>query len=183
MPTFGPGTLQLGETGTPIDVSCLVNSMRIAMSKDQGDDTTKLCGTVKPGKITYTYALSGNIDIDPEDPAGVFVTSQSVPGTQVPFTYTPNTEEGTTATGTVIIDPLDFGGDEYGVDMTSDLEWAIVGKPTYTPGGGADAQRTGFRQLVVNGRRAQPQVVDQPGDGETVEYDDMTTSHDVAAVS
>ena len=80
MPKFGPGTLKLGETGAEIDCSCLVNSFTIAMTKDQGDDTTKLCGTVKPGAITYTYAATGNLDIDTDDPAGIFFLSQTNPG-------------------------------------------------------------------------------------------------------
>lgn len=152
MPVFGPGTLQIGETGAPIDVSCLVNSMRITASKDESDSTTKLCGTVKPGKITYTYSLTGNIDVDSEDPAGIFALSQAEPGTQVPFTFTPNTDAETTASGTLVIDPLDFGADEYGDDMTSDLEFTLVGAPTYVfPTETPLAVANRFQPLVVNG--------------------------------
>jgi hypothetical protein len=164
MPVFGPGTLQIGEVGSEIEASCLVNSLRIAMSKDEGDSTTKLCGTVRPGKITYTYALSGNVDVDSESADGLFALSQSAPGSQQPFTFTPNTEAGTTATGTLVIDPLDFGADEYGDDMTSDFEFALVGKPTYTyPDETPEALAArGFSQLVVNGRDAKPEPVAQP---------------------
>lgn len=152
MPTFGPGTLTIGETGSEIDASCMVNSLRIAMSKDEGDSTTKLCGTVKPGKVTYTYALSGNIDTDTDDAAGLFAMTQTAAGTEQPFVFTPNEADGTTATGTVIIDPLDFGGDEYGDDMNSDFEWAIVGPPTYTFGD--DPEPETFARKVQNGRPA-----------------------------
>lgn len=150
MPVFGPGTLQIGEVGSEIDVSCFVNSMRITASKDESDSTTKLCGTVKPGKITYTYSLTGNLDIDSEDPDGFFALSQAAPGTQVPFTFTPNTPTETTASGTVVIDPLDFGADEYGDDMTSDIEFTIVGAPTYEFPDAAPAVKR-FAPLVVNG--------------------------------
>jgi hypothetical protein len=132
---LGPGELTIGATGTPIDVSCLVNNATITMSKDEGDSTTKLCGTVVPGTVTYTYALSGNVDTDISDPAGLFALSQSAPGTVQDFTFTPSTEAGTTASGQLVIDPLDFGGDESGQIMTSDFEFSVVGKPTYAIGG------------------------------------------------
>lgn len=152
MPQFGPGTLSIGATGSEIDVECLINGARIAMSKDEGDSTTKLCGTVKPGKVTYTYALSGNIDVDSSDPAGIFALSQASPGTEQPFIFTPSTVGETSAAGTLVLDPLDFGADEYGADMTSDFEFSLVGAPVYTfpavdPG-------TQSAPLVVNGRQA-----------------------------
>lgn len=132
---LGPGTLSIGATGTPIDVSCLVNNATISMSKDEGDSVTKLCGTVVPGAVTYTYALSGNVDIDISDPAGLFALSQEHAGEQQEFTFVPSTEAGTEAAGMLVIDPLDFGGDETGQTMTSDFEFSIVGAPTYTIGG------------------------------------------------
>lgn len=152
MPTFGPGTFQVGEVGSEIDSSCLVNSLRITMSKDEGDSTTKLCGTVKPGKITYTYSLSGNIDVDSETAAGLFALSQDAAGTEQPFTFTPSTAGETTASGTLVIDPLDFGADEFGDDMTSDFEWTLVGKPTYVyPDETPDALVSSFSRQVQNG--------------------------------
>lgn len=131
---LGPGVLTIGATGTPIDVSCLVNNAVIAADKDEGDATTKLCGDVRPGSTTYTYALSGNMDTDIADEAGFFALSQSAPGTQQDFTFTPSTAAGTTATGVLTIDPLDFGADESGADLTSDFEFTIIGTPEYTYG-------------------------------------------------
>lgn len=133
---FGPGTLQLGETGSEIDASCLVNSLTITNDVDEGDSVTKLCGTVQPGARTYTYHLEGNLDTDQDVGAdGLFALSQVAKGTEVKFTFTPNTEEGTSVAGIVIIDPMDFGADEYGAWMASDITWALVGDPTYTWGG------------------------------------------------
>jgi len=143
---LGPGTLEIGATGTEIDVSCLVNNAVIAADKDQGDSTTKLCGTVKPGPVTYAYTLSGNMDTDIADEAGFFALSQSAAGTELGFTFTPNTDAGTVATGTLIVDPLDFGADESGADMTSDFEFSIVGAPAYTFAGVAAVEATTARQ-------------------------------------
>jgi hypothetical protein len=132
---LGPGSLTIGETGTPIDVSCLVNNAVIAADKDEGDSTTKLCGTVRPGAVSYTYSLSGNLDTDIGEDTGFFALSQDHAGEQMDFTFTPNTDAGTVATGKLVVDPLDFGGDTTGETMTSDFEFSIVGKPTYAYGG------------------------------------------------
>ena len=134
---LGPGTLTIGETGTPIDVSCLVNNAVISADKSQGDSTTKLCGTVKPGAVTYEYSLGGNMDTDVADAAGFFALSQEHPGEEFDYVFTPSTEAGTAAAGTLIVDPLDFGGDTTGETMTSDFEFTLVGAPTYTWGGTA----------------------------------------------
>ncbi|HXJ64918.1 MAG TPA: hypothetical protein VNN79_14275, partial [Actinomycetota bacterium] len=76
--------------------------------------------------------------------------TQSAPGSEQKFTYTPSTEDGTTAAGTLILDPMAFGSDTYGADMNSDVEWTMVGAPTYTPGtGGAGTSK--FQRTVTNG--------------------------------
>lgn len=171
MPKFGPGELKIGATGSEIDAACFVNSFTIAMTKDQAEDTTKLCGNVVPGAITYTYAASGNLDIDSDDPDGLFALSQANPGAQVPFTFTPNTDAGTSVAGTLILDPMDFGGDTYGADMTSDVEWALVGEPTYTfPAAAPGTSR--FAPTVRNGRRAPvttATVIEAPADAQPTE--------------
>ena len=133
MPVFGPGVLKIGATGSEIDASCLVNSARITMTKDQGESQTKLCGTVKAGSTQYSYEFTGNIDIDTETgPDGLFALSQDAAGTEQAYTFTPNSADEATATGTLIIDPLDFGADAYGDTMNSDFTWSLTGKPTYT---------------------------------------------------
>lgn len=134
MPNLGPGTLRIGPSGTEIDASCLVNNARIETTKDQDDPKYKLCGTATPGKITYTYALSGNVDTDTETASGLFAFSQNHAGEQVPFVFIPNTTAGTSAAGTIVMDPLDFGGDDYGAPLDSDFEFSVIGKPTYTYG-------------------------------------------------
>jgi hypothetical protein len=140
MPVLGPGTLTIGATGTEIDVSCLVNGARITPTKNEGDETQKLCGTKVPGSITYTAKLSGNVDIDPDaGAAGLFALSWAQPGSEQDFVFVPNTAEGTSAAGTLIIDPLDFGADKYGDTLTSDFEFTISGDVTYTYAGGATA--------------------------------------------
>lgn len=132
MVNLGPGTLKIGPAGTEIDISCQINNVRISADKTQDDPKTKLCGTVTPGKITYDYSISGNMDTDTDDAEGIFKYSQDNAGQQVAFEFVPNTVGVTSAAGTLIIDPLDFGADEYGAALDSDFEWTILGQPTYT---------------------------------------------------
>ncbi len=131
---LGPGLLTIGSTGAEIDVSCLVNNAVISAEKDEADSTTKLCGDVRAGATSYTYTLGGNMDTDVADEGGFFALSQAAPGTQQSFVFTPSTAAGTSAAGILVIDPLDFGADEAGADLTSDFEFTIVGKPEYTYG-------------------------------------------------
>lgn len=131
---LGPGLLKIGVTATSIDVSTMLNNAVISAEKDETDATTKLSGDVRAGSTTYTYSLSGNVDTDVGSGSGLFKLSQTSPGTQQDFEFTPSTALTTKAVGKLIIDPLDFGADEMGADLTSDFEWTIVGKPTYTYG-------------------------------------------------
>ena len=136
---LGPGTLTIGEVGTEIDASCLINNAKITWEKTQDDPKTKLCGDVSAGATTYTATLEGNVDQDLADATGLHHLSTSAKGTEVAFTYTPHTATGASATGTLTIDPLDFGGDEMGKDMTSDFAWVITGDPVYVYGTGGAA--------------------------------------------
>ena len=137
---FGPGTLKIGATGSEIDASCSVNSLRITAAPDRGDSKTMLCGTVKAGSVRYDYEMTGNLDLDLESGAdSLFALSQENPGSVQDFVFVPNTEGGTEAAGQLILDPLDFGADEYGEIMNSDVTWTLQGQPTYTYGTAAVA--------------------------------------------
>jgi hypothetical protein len=139
MPTvdipLGPGTLKIGATGSEIDASCLVNNARITTDKDQADSRTMLCGDVVPGAVTYTYRLTGNLDTDVATTGGLFELSQTQAGTAQAFEFVPNTAAGSTASGTLTLDPLDFGADETGAPLQSDFDWTIIGVPAYVIGG------------------------------------------------
>ncbi len=136
MPVFGPGTLKIGEVGMEIDVSCLVNNAVLSADASTGDPTTKLCGTQKPGSTTYSCTLSGNMDIDPKNDDGLFCLTWAEPGTQVPFEFIPNTDVGVSATGTLVLVPLDFGiTGEYGDDLTADFEFQVLWKPVISCAG------------------------------------------------
>lgn len=134
---LGPGTLKIGLTASPTtDFSALVNNVVITASKDQGDSVTKLSGLVKAGAVSYTYEMSGNVDQDLTDAAGLHKLANDNAGKPLYYDFMPNTVSGTKAIGQLIIDPLDFGGDTMGETMASDFAFALVAKPTYTYGTG-----------------------------------------------
>lgn len=136
---LGPGVLKIGETGTEIEVSCYINNVAIESSADTTDSTTKLCGVVRKGVTTFTFQLTGNIDVDAGNESGLFALTWNEAGSEQAFVFTPSTELGTTATGTVVIQPLRFGADEYGADLTSDFTWDCVGTPVLSFPDGAVA--------------------------------------------
>jgi hypothetical protein len=128
---LGPGSLTIGDT-TALDISCYVNNAGIEVAKTTGDQTTKLCGVARPGVTTYTYTLSGNVDVDLANASGLLALSWDSAGSSQMFSFIPNTELGTEFSGTLVIDPLNVQASEYGGDITSDFSWVIVGKPTRT---------------------------------------------------
>jgi hypothetical protein len=130
---LGPGTLKIGPTAGLIDVSCNVVNAKIGNTKNTGTTKFYLCGSSSPGAITYDYVLSGQIDTDvAEGAAGLFDYCWLHAGEEANFEFTPNTADGAMAAGKVILDPLEFGADEFGANLTSPFSFSAVGKPTIT---------------------------------------------------
>ena len=137
---LGPGTLEIGMTGTPVDVSCLINDAAIDPSVTAGDTKTMLCGNTKSGPDTTDWVLSGNADVDAGLAAGFFALCNGHAGETVDFTFTPSTAMGTVATGKLKLHPLRFGADAQGDYLNSDFEFALVNfdpKTAYTYGDAA----------------------------------------------
>lgn len=135
--TLGPGTLKLGPTATPTDVSCQVISAQVEVSMDKDDDEYVLCGEVVAGDATFTATLSGTVFQDLASATGLVAYSWSNMGQTVAFEYVPNTADTAKVAGDVIVQPITVGGDEPKKRMRSDFEWQCVGVPTFTPGTGA----------------------------------------------
>src|SRR4051812_24561266 len=129
---LGPGVLKIGATGSEIDVSCYVNNAQIEWTDSATDATKKLCGAVRAGVTTFTAQLTGNIDVDAGNDAGLFALSWSAKGSQQAFEFTPSSLLVTSAAGILVIKPLTFGASEYGADLTSDIAFDIVGDPVLT---------------------------------------------------
>jgi hypothetical protein len=125
---FGPGTLMIGEAGTEVDYSCLVNGATLTTTADTADTVTKLCGTQYPGLTTYTAELAANVDADVDvETDSLFQLSSEYAGTVQSFKFLPSTAGGLEARGTLVIMPLPFGAGAFGDDLAGDVTWATIG--------------------------------------------------------
>lgn len=130
---LGPGTLVLGEIGTPQDASCQVVGAEVGWDVDAEDPITTLCGDAVGGGRTYSATLSGSFLQDLDDDAGLVAYTWTNKGVDVPFVFVPNTAAKATVTGKLTIDPLNVGStDDHGATMQSDFEWGCVGEPSLT---------------------------------------------------
>lgn len=123
---LGPGTLSIGMTGTPIDVSCLINDAAIDPNVTAGESKRRLCGNSYSKPDTIDWTLSGNVDVDAGKASGFFALCNDHWGETVDFTFTPSTDVGTTATGSLKLHPLRFGADAEGDYLNSDFEFTLV---------------------------------------------------------
>ena len=126
---FGPGTLSIGAVGSPIDISCQIESCQLSSEIKQDDPVTVLCGEEVPGAITWTYKLKGKLFQDQADPDGIVRFSWANPGVVVPFTFVPNNTDAVGATGELTLIPITIGSDTAKAKMKSDFEWTCVGEP------------------------------------------------------
>lgn len=129
---FGPGVLQIGETGSLIEVSSLVNSCTLTPNTENTDGTTKLSGFIRGGSSKTTWLLTGNLDTDAGNAAGIWQAAYDADGAERAFSFTPQNDTGPTATGTIKLTPLALGATEYAADLAADFSWQCVGKPTIT---------------------------------------------------
>jgi len=125
--TMGPGKFSIGTAGSALDLTAQVTNLRVVPSVDVGDATPTLSGVDLPGERTYTWTLQGTL-IQDLTSQGMFDYTWANPGKSVPFSFVPSTAAGRSVTGTVIVDPLELGGDVKKKNTTT-LEWGLVGTP------------------------------------------------------
>lgn len=127
---LGPGTLNLGEVGSPLEISCQLTNAVLTPDKDTEESVTVLCGDTIPGASTYQWKLTGTALAD-LTAGGIVDYTWTNQNTIVTFTFVPNTAAGASFTGELILDPLAVGGDS-GKNMSADFEWDCVGSPVPT---------------------------------------------------
>lgn len=121
---LGPGTLKFG-VGLATDASCQVKSCKVTCTEnvDTEDTVDVLCGEQLIGdeSITRTWSLEATI-IQDLAAAGFVDWSWTNKGTEQGFEFIPNTVGARKVTGTIVVNPLDVGGDAK-TRPTSDLKW------------------------------------------------------------
>lgn len=124
---LGPGSLVVGETGTPMEFSCQITAITLEFDVNADDDVPTLCGGTLTGDETETANLTGTA-IQDLSGGGVVEYSWDNAGQVLPFTFIPNTELGREITGELKMRRLNVGGDVK-TSPTSDFEWPCVGIP------------------------------------------------------
>lgn len=124
---LGPGQLTVGSPGSPVDFSGRCTKVSVSWKVDTTDDVEVLSGDTMAGDRTYTATLEATVYQDDLTAGGLVDYSWQQKGTEVPFSFTPY-EGGRSVTGSLVVDPLDIGGD-VGKKNTSDLKWMCVGEP------------------------------------------------------
>lgn len=126
--TVGPGKLVFGPTGSAKEVSCQVSSCVVSWDVEQGDKTNLLCGETEFGASDYSATLKATLFQDLAE-AGSFVAwTWANKGTVQPVEFVPSTAADKAITGSVVINPMDVGGDAK-TKPTSDIEYAFQGEP------------------------------------------------------
>lgn len=125
---LGPGTLEIGETGSLMDFTCQVTSATVSMEADREDPIPTLCGDNLVGEATYTAELEATLVQDLTE-SGIVAWSWAHKGETLPVRFVPNNALGMEVNGRIIVDPISIGGDVKARN-TSDITYSFVGEPT-----------------------------------------------------
>lgn len=131
--TLGPGSLILDAPNggnVNLDASCQVANLVIAAKGDSEDPTPTLCGGSVAGARTYAWTMAGSLFQDLEANGLIDWTWKNA-GAEVGFTFIPDTTGEARVRGTVMVDPIDLGGDVKKRNQ-SEFEWNITGDPQFT---------------------------------------------------
>lgn len=127
--TVGPGTLEIGATGSLTDFSSQCTSVKLTPSVDNGDALNVLSGEQIPGDRTESWTLDGTFV---QDYGSAGVTTRFLfdnRGTTMDFEFTPvNATAADVITGRLVVEAIDIGGDVK-TTPTSDFSFVIVGAP------------------------------------------------------
>lgn len=131
---MGPGSLVVSAPGggnVTLDLSAQVSKLVVSAKGDSEDATPVLSGGTVAGSRLYEWTLGFDTYQDSAKDGVIDWTWRNA-GAETPFTYT-DQATGEIIAGRVTIDPIDYGGDVKKKNI-SEVEWGIVGTPTFTPG-------------------------------------------------
>ena len=131
---FGPGTIEIGATGSEVDFAGEVLGGNVTHTYEEiGESRTMLDGTVRASSSRRVDGLAFTVEND-LTAAGLYSTLFTGDGTEEPFTYTPNTEGAAAWAGKIKLSlPAEVGADEFGAPIVSTVELTGVGAFTFTP--------------------------------------------------
>jgi hypothetical protein len=125
--TLGDGdvTITVGTGGTAKSFACeFLNARVLHEYNDVGDARTMLCGQKRAAGKTRLDGFGGEVENDlTEDGLYSFLLANDMQLGTVEFT--PNTADGAkwVITGVTLTLPEEIGGEEYGAEIKSEVEW------------------------------------------------------------
>jgi hypothetical protein len=130
---LGPGTVTIGST--PLDFSCEVIGAKVTHEYEETTESrTRLCGDAVPAVTSRADGFTAELEND-LSAAGLYAYLQTHDMESAPFVFTPNTSDGASWTGTVVLRlPSEIGADEFGAPIASSIEWPAVGSLTFETG-------------------------------------------------
>jgi hypothetical protein len=127
---LGVGTLTIAAT----DYSYQIANVALEPDISDEDGTPTLAVPDPPPLATIAWNLTGTAIQDfTGGPSSFLNYLMDHALEEVAFAWTPNTEDGTSYTGTVQLRPITIGGDA-GVQITSDFTLPVVGEPVRVDG-------------------------------------------------
>lgn len=128
--TLGPGQLTLGEVASEREFGTAIRNARVVPSATEGDTLTVLSGAETTDEGDETWTLEGTV-LQSYDADALAIWCATNSGTDVPFTFVPRNDEALQVTGTAKVRAIAVGGDVK-TRNTSDFNFKIIGKPTFT---------------------------------------------------
>lgn len=135
VPMGGPGTLTIG-TGPGITVSAQVRACAVVPTENVTVVEAKrvLSGEELPRSesATYTFALECTF-LQDASTGGIIDYSYDNAGDEKVFSFAPDDSTAAEFTGTIRVQPIKFGGTVDEPSPESDVTFAIIGTPAFTP--------------------------------------------------
>jgi hypothetical protein len=140
--TFGPGEFTVTAVGgSAYPFACQVKGIEITSDYEEISEEVvylggREAGCYEPAVQERTDTISVEIDHD-LTAVGLYQFCQTYDLQEADFVYTPNTGMGTSVaaswTGRVVVTSPNVNADEYGARIDGTVEWAGIGKFTFTP--------------------------------------------------
>lgn len=127
---LGPGSLSIGEAGSPRQFAGDITKVTLTPSTDSEDDTPLLDGTNESGADTTTWELGGTV-LDKYTQDSLFTWAAEHAGEELPFVFTPSTDGTFEAAGVVKVRPFAMGGDVKKKN-SNDFAFPLIGDPTFS---------------------------------------------------
>lgn len=129
---LGPGQLSIGEVGSLRQFGAAIKSATLTPSVEEGETIYVLSGEETTDEGKETWVLEGNV-LQAYDLDSLIVWCAENTGEQLPFSYRARSDKPLTATGTLVVRSIAYGG-EVKKRNESSFSFKVVGKPTFATG-------------------------------------------------